>query len=105
MTLAEYLDAKRERPASFARRAGLKPSTLSLYLSGDRVPRPKFMARIVAATEGQVTANDFHTSTRGEALANDVRQARGAKADCMGGASDETAAVSTPRAGEADDGT
>lgn len=60
MTLREYLDEKGESPLAFGRRIGLKqPGSVYRWLRGDRIPSRTFMRKIVDATNGQVTANDF----------------------------------------------
>lgn len=59
MTLAEYLEETRESYADFARRIGSTRQAVRRYAVEGRVPEPKAMQRIVFATGGKVTANDF----------------------------------------------
>ncbi|WP_307136744.1 XRE family transcriptional regulator [Pseudoroseomonas cervicalis] len=61
MTLGEWLAANRETDAAFARRSGVAHKQLvGKYRRGLQIPSPLNMARIVAATGGQVTPNDFY---------------------------------------------
>ena len=58
MTLGEYLQRTGTSRAAFARQIKVKHISVTRYLSG-RIPEPKVMERIIAATDGRVTANDF----------------------------------------------
>lgn len=59
MTLAEYICCAGERPAAFARRAGLAKSTISRLLRGQCRPSWEVVAKIHEVTDGFVTANDW----------------------------------------------
>ena len=59
MDLKTYLTENRLTAGQFAARIGLSHTTsLYKYMAG-RMPSDKFLARILVATGGQVTANDF----------------------------------------------
>ena len=58
MTLGEYLDRTGTARAAFARQIDVRHITVTRYLAG-RVPEPEVMKRIIAATDGCVSANDF----------------------------------------------
>lgn len=61
MTLADYLDHHKLTYAAFAAQIDVRhPRTVERYAKGQRIPDRNVMPRIVAATEGQVTPNDFH---------------------------------------------
>lgn len=57
MTLAEYLTSQKLTASAFADAAGITPSALSRYLSGNRTPTIEAAGRIVVASRGAV---DFH---------------------------------------------
>ena len=59
MKLETWLATKGMRATEFARLAGLTDSTVSRLLSGKRRPEWATIDKIVAATKGEVTANDF----------------------------------------------
>jgi len=59
MTLKEYLKEEDVRPSEFARRIGLHRSTISLWMSGVRMPTPHNAVKIQDLTEGKVTYLDF----------------------------------------------
>jgi transcriptional regulator with XRE-family HTH domain len=61
MKLGEWLTAKRMSHEEFASRIGSDRSTVTRYVSGERMPRREMMGRILAETGGDVTANDFMT--------------------------------------------
>ncbi|CAO3351883.1 helix-turn-helix domain-containing protein [Azospirillum palustre] len=60
MTLDDWLNRTATKEEAFAALIGTSQATVNRYRHGRRVPRPAVMARIAAATGGQVTANDFH---------------------------------------------
>jgi len=68
MKLHHYLCQHSLTQKQFAELAGIKQPTICLYLKGRRFPSPKTMARIMAATNGRVTPNDFfiHPSSDGD---------------------------------------
>lgn len=57
VTLSQYLSGR--STTEFAREIGVSPESVRLWMRG-RVPRPKMMARIAKATNGQVTPADFY---------------------------------------------
>jgi DNA-binding transcriptional regulator YdaS (Cro superfamily) len=60
MKLIDYLNAHDIGFAEFARRiGGVSRMTVQRYANGARMPRPDAMVRIIAATDGAVTPNDF----------------------------------------------
>jgi transcriptional regulator with XRE-family HTH domain len=63
MWLFEYLIANGISQAAFAARLRVSQMAVSRYARRAAIPRPDIMARIVDATGGQVTANDFYGPT------------------------------------------
>lgn len=59
MTLEAYLAETQMNMSEFARRVGVKPQTIQRYVKQGRAPEWAVMERIVLATAGKVTANDF----------------------------------------------
>ena len=59
MRLAEYLEKHELSAAGFGRLIGVTGSTVWRYAHGQRTPRRAIIHRIVEATGGAVTANDF----------------------------------------------
>lgn len=59
MDLRQYLDESGLSATEFAGRIGVTPMAVSRYLGRERVPRAGVLARIIAETNGKVTANDF----------------------------------------------
>jgi hypothetical protein len=67
MTLDAYLRARREAGESahaFALRAKLTDAAVSRYRLGVRHPEPDAMQKIIDASGGEVTANDFFVMQR-----------------------------------------
>lgn len=64
MRLQTYLERNDLLIADFADRIGVSPQSVHRYLSGERVPRRDVMERILVATGGDVSANDFFTPAR-----------------------------------------
>lgn len=62
MKLAAFLEREKIGVREFAARIGLTSEAVRLYIVGKRVPRPKQMAAIAAATGGNVRPNDFFPS-------------------------------------------
>ena len=58
MRLEEYLAETGLTRAEFARQIGVRQFSITRYLEG-RVPEPSVMCKIIEATEGKVSANDF----------------------------------------------
>lgn len=59
MELATYLEKSRITYEAFAERIGVSVFAVGKYARRQRTPRPEIMARIKAATDGAVTADDF----------------------------------------------
>lgn len=60
MKLAAYLEKRGVTPSRFASEAGLQPSTVIRILNGERpTPGIETLAKIMRASEGEVTPNDF----------------------------------------------
>ncbi len=60
MKLADYLDWKGVPAGDFARRIGVNErESVRRYIAGTRIPAPAVMRKIMAETDGAVTANDF----------------------------------------------
>lgn len=60
MTFDEWIRAEDITFAEAARRIGVANASVARrYARAGRVPRPRVLARIVQATAGLVTANDF----------------------------------------------
>lgn len=63
MRLSDYLHKHGLSAAEFGRKAGITNRvTMSRYVRGLRIPRPDEMGRITAASDGEVTANDFYAA-------------------------------------------
>jgi len=61
MRLAQWLKDQDVSVPAFQERIGVRSrNTVYRYLRGEQVPEPKVMRRIIAATAGAVTANDFY---------------------------------------------
>jgi len=60
MHLRAYLAAHEIPIPAFAGLIGVSVQAVHRYVAGDRVPRPKVMERIKAATKGDVQPNDFY---------------------------------------------
>jgi transcriptional regulator with XRE-family HTH domain len=59
MRLQEYLTINRVSRAEFAQKIDVSVESIRRYLQTGRVPEPSVMEKIIEATEGKVTANDF----------------------------------------------
>lgn len=60
MKLADYLEKYGVTPSRFASKAGLQPSTIIRILNGERpTPGIETLAKIMRASHGEVTPNDF----------------------------------------------
>lgn len=59
MKLSAYLDEHKETYASFGPKVGLSAFGVGKLARGERRPRPATMQRIIDATGGAVTPNDF----------------------------------------------
>ncbi len=64
------------RAPEMAVRIGVTEQAVRHYLRGERIPAPEVMRRIVAATGGAVTPNDFYdVSAGGDATAGEEMNA------------------------------
>lgn len=59
MKLKEYLKTNEIRSEDFAKSLGVSRGGVLKWITGERFPRPKALAKIEKVTDGQVTANDF----------------------------------------------
>lgn len=70
MTLAKYLELKKLSYAAFGRECDLPRVTVRQYALGQRTRiSEENLRRIVKATKGKVTANDFYGIGRGAVAA------------------------------------
>lgn len=60
MKLKEYLKKKHKTVADMARDLGIIHSVVLRWFNDERIPSLENMAKIVAYTKGEVTANDFY---------------------------------------------
>lgn len=60
MNLRSYLSSRGISEAAFGQTIAVSQAAVNRYVRGERIPTPRIMARIVEATDGQVTANDFY---------------------------------------------
>ena len=67
MKLGTYLSTAKVTPAQIASKIGVSEKAVVHWVAGNRTPRPKQMVKIIAATNGAVTANDFLPSQSNEA--------------------------------------
>ena len=66
MKLRQYLAEHGLTLEAFAGRIGVSTGAACRYALGTRMPQRAVMARIVEATGGEVTAQDFYASAEGE---------------------------------------
>lgn len=59
MKLSDYLETNGISRSIFAQHVGVTTEAVRRYADCGRVPTPKVMSKILAATNGEVTANDF----------------------------------------------
>lgn len=64
MTLGQYLKKHGITPAEFGRRISRSRAAVSRYVADERIPDRETMAKIVEATKGAVTANDFYAPAK-----------------------------------------
>ena len=60
MTLLKFLQLKNKTQIEFASKIGVTLQSVYNYCHGHRTPKPEIMRKIFSATNGMVTANDFH---------------------------------------------
>lgn len=63
MKLQDYLKHSHQTLTVFSETVGVSEVSMGRYAAGKRVPRPAIMRRIVEASGGAVTANDFFSTT------------------------------------------
>lgn len=63
MNLRSYLTASGISESAFGAQIGVSQAAVNRYVRRARIPTQQVMARIVEATDGQVTANDFYAQT------------------------------------------
>lgn len=59
MRLNQWFESNKTARSEFARALGVSRFTIWRYETGDRFPRPHYLARIAELTKGKVTAKDF----------------------------------------------
>jgi transcriptional regulator with XRE-family HTH domain len=64
MQLAQWLTQHGVSYAAFGKRIGRSRAAVERYAKGARMPDSSTMPRIVAETDGAVTANDFYAAPR-----------------------------------------
>jgi phosphopantothenoylcysteine decarboxylase / phosphopantothenate---cysteine ligase len=74
--LATWLADHPERADGFERRLGVTRQALYRYKTGEHIPAKDVMLRIVAETQGAVTANDFYDIPLTQALSSAERAPR-----------------------------
>lgn len=57
--LSKYLKDNGIRQRALALKSGVSPTAIHRYVAGTQFPRAKHIQKIVEATDGAVTANDF----------------------------------------------
>lgn len=63
MNLEAWMRAANLTDAAMAGRIGVSTFAVRKYRRSERIPTREIMSRIVEATDGQVTANDFYAQT------------------------------------------
>lgn len=70
MTLTDFLNKYNMLQAEFAKSINETPMNVSRWVHGT-IPSPETMAKIVAYTKGEVTANDFYGIEEKEVINNE----------------------------------
>ena len=60
MKLQEYRKKENKTQQDIANDLGVFQSVIQKWESGETIPRPESMQKIIAYTKGEVTANDFY---------------------------------------------
>lgn len=60
MKLKDFLKEEKITQEQFAEVIGVSQATVSRWCEGLQIPTPKQMNKILLATKGKVTANDFY---------------------------------------------
>jgi glutamine synthetase len=63
MKLRNFLTHSNQTLANFSETVGVSEVSMGRYAAGKRVPKPAILSRIVEASSGAVTANDFFPAT------------------------------------------
>lgn len=71
MKLKEWLEKEHKTMADMARDLELEHPVVRAWAIGQKIPRPETMAKIVAYTKGEVTANDFYGIEEKEVINNE----------------------------------
>jgi len=64
MKLSAYIEKRGLSVTAFAKEAGLETTVAWRAVNGGRIPSPKTISAIVAATGGKVKAQDFYDEIR-----------------------------------------
>lgn len=62
MNLADYINSKGMKRSAFAASIGVSPTIITQWCAGDAWPSAEMAMRIIEATDGAVTPNDFLAS-------------------------------------------
>lgn len=60
MKLEDYIKKKGWSQRYFAKKCGVHPSTITLWIQKKRMPQQKYLIKIFIHTQGEVTADDFY---------------------------------------------
>lgn len=60
MELGKYLQKHKISQSAFAEQVGTRQSAIWAYVHKRKQPRPVMIAKIIRATDGAVTPNDFY---------------------------------------------
>lgn len=66
MKLDIWMKKKNVSREILAKHLGVTVQAVCYYVNGQKIPRPETMAKIVAYTKGEVTANDFYNVEKSE---------------------------------------
>jgi transcriptional regulator with XRE-family HTH domain len=64
MTLRDWRRARRLKGNELAEKLGVTPRTVSRWETGQNVPHASMIRAIKTMTDGEVTADDFHSDQR-----------------------------------------
>lgn len=62
MKLETYLSERDMKPSAFAAEIGVAPSTITRILRGERSPGLDLVMRILRATDGKVSVEDWYNA-------------------------------------------
>ena len=60
MDFKSWLDKENVSQQQVAKDLDISQVAVCYYVNGQKIPRPETMAKIIAYTKGEVTANDFY---------------------------------------------